>query len=89
MVKDFYANVARIKKGTKITNVSNLKIYLDSYALNSYVDFDEVEPVQYLVKVALGDAARPWLAEIYAIRGSTPAEDVPLDLLKETTTPAT
>jgi len=73
LVKEFYANVAHIKKGTKVTKVRNLKIRFDGHALNIYVGFEEVEAVQYLEKLALGEAVRPWLAEILAIPGTTPA----------------
>nr|XP_009777000.1 PREDICTED: uncharacterized protein LOC104226668 [Nicotiana sylvestris] len=73
LVKEFYANIAHIRQGTKVTKVWNLKICFDSCAVNKYVVFEEVEAVQYLEKLAMGDAARPWLAEILAIPGSTPA----------------
>ncbi|XP_070052809.1 uncharacterized protein [Nicotiana tomentosiformis] len=73
LVKEFYANVAHIKKGTKVTKVRNLKIQFDGHALNKYIEFEEVEAVQYLEKLALGDAVRPWQAEILAIPGTTPA----------------
>ena len=64
LVKEFYANVAHIKKGTKVTKMQNLKIRFDPCALKKYVGFEEVEVVQYLEKLAMGDATRPWLAEI-------------------------
>ena len=66
LVREFYANVAHIKKGTKVTKVRNLKVRFDACSLNTHVGFEEVEAVRYLEKMALGDAARPWLAEILA-----------------------
>ncbi|XP_070045731.1 uncharacterized protein [Nicotiana tomentosiformis] len=37
------------------------------------IGFEEVEAVQYLEKLALGDAVRPWLAELLDIPRTTPA----------------
>ncbi|XP_070014268.1 uncharacterized protein [Nicotiana sylvestris] len=39
----------------------NLKICFDPVALNKFMGFEEVEVVQYLEKLAMGDAAYPWL----------------------------
>lgn len=47
-----------------MTNVRNLKVRFDQHTLNSYLGFEDVETAQYLEKLAMGDAARPWLAEI-------------------------
>nr|XP_016461723.1 PREDICTED: uncharacterized protein LOC107785017 [Nicotiana tabacum] len=44
----------------------------DEQVLHRYVRFEEVEARQYLEKLALGEAVRPWLAEILAILGTTP-----------------
>ena len=70
LVREFYANVAHIKKGTKVTKVRNLKVRFDQLTLNSYLGFEDVEPVQYLEKLAMGHAARPWLAELLAAPGA-------------------
>ncbi|XP_075074633.1 uncharacterized protein LOC142162210 [Nicotiana tabacum] len=70
LVREFYANVVHIKKGTK---VRNLKVRFDQHTLNTYLGFEDVEPTQYLEKLAMGDAARPWLAEIFtALRPPPP-----------------
>ncbi|XP_070046528.1 uncharacterized protein [Nicotiana tomentosiformis] len=45
LVKEFYANVAHIKKGTTVTKVRNLKIRFDGDTLNKYADFEDVEDV--------------------------------------------
>ena len=45
LVRVFYANVAQIKKGTKVTKVRNLKVCFDAYSLNTYVGFEKVEAV--------------------------------------------
>ncbi|XP_070047406.1 uncharacterized protein [Nicotiana tomentosiformis] len=66
LVREFYANVAHIKRGTKVTKVRNLNVRFDQHTLNTYLGFDAVEPTKYLEKCALGDPARPWLAEILA-----------------------
>nr|XP_033509162.1 uncharacterized protein LOC117274062 isoform X1 [Nicotiana tomentosiformis] len=73
LVLEFYANVAHIKKGTKITKVRNLKSKFDPSTLNTYLSFEEVEAVKYLEKLVVGDAALPWLAEILATRGPSPS----------------
>ncbi|XP_070051523.1 uncharacterized protein [Nicotiana tomentosiformis] len=67
--KEIYANVEHIKKGTK---VRNLKVRFDPSTLNTYLGFKEVEAIQYLEKLAMGDAARPWLVEILAPPGPPP-----------------
>ncbi|XP_070031854.1 uncharacterized protein [Nicotiana tomentosiformis] len=72
LVREFYANVAHIKNGTKVTKVRNLKVRFDQITLNSYLGFEDMDPVQYLEKLAMGDAARPWLAELLAAPGPPP-----------------
>lgn len=47
LVREFYTNVAHIKKGTKVTKVRNLKVQFDQHTLNSYLGFEDVEPAQY------------------------------------------
>jgi len=37
LVREFYANVAHIKKGTKVTKVRNLKVQFNQITLNSYL----------------------------------------------------
>ncbi|XP_070041105.1 uncharacterized protein [Nicotiana tomentosiformis] len=73
LVREFYANVAHIKKGTKVIKVRNLKMRFDQSTLNTYLRFEDVESLQYLKKLALGDAVRPWIAEILAAPGPPPA----------------
>ena len=43
LVREFYDNVAHIKKGTKVTKVNNLKVRFDQHTLNSYLGFEYVE----------------------------------------------
>nr|XP_009615097.1 uncharacterized protein LOC104107887 [Nicotiana tomentosiformis]XP_033514991.1 uncharacterized protein LOC104107887 [Nicotiana tomentosiformis]XP_033514992.1 uncharacterized protein LOC104107887 [Nicotiana tomentosiformis]XP_033514993.1 uncharacterized protein LOC104107887 [Nicotiana tomentosiformis] len=73
LVKEFYANVAPIKKGTHVTKVRNKKIQFDGKTLNTYAGFDDVDVALYIQKLALDKAARPWVAEVIAIPGTTPA----------------
>lgn len=49
-----------------MTKVRNLRIRFHGKTLNEYAGFENVEAVQYLEKLELGEAARPWLAEILA-----------------------
>ena len=69
---EFYTNATHIKKGTKVTKVRNLKVLFDVGAINDYLGFNEEDESLYLEKMALGEAARPWLAQYLAIPGTTP-----------------
>lgn len=55
LVRELYANVAHIKKGTKVTKVRNLKVRFDKATLNTYLGFEDVKPKEYLEKYAMGD----------------------------------
>lgn len=72
LVKEFYTNVSHIKKGTTVTKVQNLKVKFDGKTINEYLGFLEEDETLYLEKVALGEDARPWLAEYLAIPCTTP-----------------
>nr|XP_018633194.1 uncharacterized protein LOC108948496 isoform X1 [Nicotiana tomentosiformis] len=85
MVQEFYENVANIKKGTKVTKVRNLKVRFDQHTLNTYLGYEDVELKEYLEKYALGDAARPWLADTLAVPGPPPpwiADEVPIHCIR-------
>ncbi|XP_070050243.1 uncharacterized protein [Nicotiana tomentosiformis] len=69
LVREFYANVVHIKKGTKVTKARNLKVRFDQATLNTYLGFEDVESTEYLEKYAMGDEAWSWLAEILAAPG--------------------
>lgn len=73
LVKEFYANAAHIKKGTKVTKVRNLTMKFDGKTINNYLGFPEEDESLYLEKVALDEAARLWLAEYPELPGTTPA----------------
>nr|XP_009777419.1 PREDICTED: uncharacterized protein LOC104226991 [Nicotiana sylvestris] len=73
LVKEFYTNVAHIKKGTTLTKVQNLKVKFDGKTINDYLGFPEEDELLYLEKMALGEVDRPWLVEYLAITGTTPA----------------
>lgn len=71
LVRKFYANTTQIAKGTKVTKVRNLKAKFDQRTLNTYLGLEDLEPNEYLAKLAEKDDARPWLAKIL-IPGPTP-----------------
>lgn len=72
LVKEFYTNVAHIKKGTTVTKVRNLKVKFDGKTINDYLGFLKEDESLYLEKMALGKATRPWLVEYLAIPSTTP-----------------
>jgi len=48
LVREFYADVSLIKKGTKVTKVRNLKMKFDQHTLNAYLRFEALELREYL-----------------------------------------
>nr|XP_016453907.1 PREDICTED: uncharacterized protein LOC107778209 [Nicotiana tabacum] len=52
LVRKFYTNTKHIVKGTKVTKVSNLKIKFDQHTLNTYLELEDVDPKEYLAKLA-------------------------------------
>jgi len=51
LVKEFYTNVAHIKKGTKVTKVRNLNVLFDGKTINDYLGFDEEDETLYMAKI--------------------------------------
>lgn len=72
LVRKFYANMTYVKKGTKVIKVQTLKVRFDQCTLNQYMEFEELEQVQYLEKISISDVVLPWLAEILAALGPPP-----------------
>lgn len=58
---EFYANTSSIVSRTKVTKVRNQKVKFDKKMLNDYLGLDNLEPMEYLVKLAKKDIARPWI----------------------------
>lgn len=52
LVWDFYANTMHIVKGTNVTKVFNLKVKFYQRTLNAYLGLEDVEPKEYLDKLA-------------------------------------
>lgn len=59
LVKEFYTNVAHIKKGTKVTKVRNLKVLFDGKTINDYLGFDEEDEALFMAKMEMGEEVRP------------------------------
>lgn len=72
LVKEFYCNVAHIKKGSKVTKVRNLKVLFDGKSINEYLSFNEEDEILYMAKLEIGKEVRPWLAQYLAIPGTVP-----------------
>lgn len=68
LVQEFYFSTTHI---LKITKVRCFKVKFVQYTLNAYLGFDDMEPKEYLEKLALKKEARLWLTEILA-PGPTP-----------------
>nr|XP_009601436.1 uncharacterized protein LOC104096727 [Nicotiana tomentosiformis] len=60
------SNKKVICEGINIIKVRNLKVKFDQHTLDVYLGFDDVEPKEYLEKLALKEEARSWLAQILA-----------------------
>lgn len=52
LVQEFYTDTTHIVKGTNVTNVCNLKVKFDQRILNTYLGLVDVEPKDYLAKLA-------------------------------------
>lgn len=59
LVRDFYANIVHIIKGTMVTNVFNLMVKFDQCSLSAYFRLENVESKEYLAKLAEKENVRP------------------------------
>lgn len=72
LFREVYANTTHIVKGTKVTKVLNRKVKFDQCTLNAYLELKDVEPNEYLTKLAEKEEVIPWLEEILAPEPTPP-----------------
>lgn len=50
LIREFYASVAHINKGMKVTKICNLKVRFDQHTLSANLGFKDVQPREYMEK---------------------------------------